>query len=69
MTIRDNWTDLPYEELTEAERGARLREEISRTTPQMRLAVWRVLGLPEGHVVEEPVDDVIGEAGEHGHQP
>lgn len=66
MTIRDNGPPNTYTQLTACERKARVRARILTASEEELLAVWRVLGLPEGELLEEHVDDAVGETGEDG---
>jgi hypothetical protein len=58
-----------YNELSEMERKAILREEVRKADPDLVLRLWRVLGLPERDVVEELVDETLGEATEDRQEP
>lgn len=57
-----------FADMTDPERRAFIRSKVGTASADEVLAIWRVLGLPEGDVVDESVHNDIGETRENRHQ-
>lgn len=58
-----------YDELTDPERRAMVRSRVKGVDEDALLELWRVLGLPLRDVVQESVDDVVGEPRKDAEKP
>lgn len=62
--------DMPgFEELSDQEIAAIIRAQTLASSRSVLLALWRVFGLPESHLVEQHVNGSIGHPGENREQP